>query len=70
LELNPKELGVIVKKFEHATKKGYVDNHAFLIKFFQLGVDERQRIKVYIPFRLILMFYSRFDSYSISQMNE
>jgi len=47
-ELNKKELGVIVKKFESSTNKGYVDNHAFLIKFFQMGVEERQKMKVCI----------------------
>merc|ERR1711871_482411 len=47
LKLKPKELGALVKKFEHRDKptSGEIDTHTFLVAFLQMGVDERAKKK-------------------------
>merc|ERR1711871_1112397 len=47
LKLKPKELGALVKKFEHPDKPGTgeIDTHTFLVKFNQMGIERRAHQK-------------------------
>lgn len=46
LNLRPKELGAVIRKFQSAENPGMVDSHLFLLKFLQMGIDERQKVKL------------------------